>query len=79
MTDREKDKAFIDALLNFNKACEMYKLIFGASSLDRVFVISPGDIATEELNDSIKMLASAIANNEPLEQFDEDMWEHVKY
>ena len=59
--------------------CETYKSIFGESSLDRVFVLSPGDISTEELNDSTKMLASAIANDEPLEQFDEDMWEHVHY
>lgn len=77
MTD--KDKAFIDALNKFNSMCETYKSIFGESSLDRVFVLSPGDISTEELNDSTKMLASAIANDEPLEQFDEDMWEHVKY
>lgn len=79
MTDRDKDKAFIDALIKFNNMCETYKLIFGGNSLDRVFVLSPGDISTEELNDSTKMLANAIANDEPLEQFDEDMWEHVCY
>lgn len=77
MTD--KDKAFIDALNKFNSMCETYKSIFGESSLDRVFVLSPGDISTEELNDSTKMLANAIANDEPLEQFDEDMWERVRY
>lgn len=77
MTD--KDKAFIDALTKFNSMCETYKSIFGENSLDRVFVLSPGDISTEELDDSTKMLASAIANDEPLEQFDEDMWEHVHY
>jgi len=77
MTD--KDKAFIDALTKFNSMCKTYKSIFGENSLDRVFVLSPGDISTEELNDSTKMLANAIANDEPLEQFDEDMWEHVCY
>lgn len=77
MTD--KDKKFIDALNKFNSMCETYKSIFGENSLDRVFVLSPGDISTEELNDSTKMLASAIANDEPLEQFNEDMWKHVCY
>lgn len=77
MTDR--DKGFVDALTNFNSMCETYKSFFGENSLDRVFVISPSDISTEELKDSTKMLAAAIVNDEPLEQFDEDMWEHVKY
>lgn len=77
MTD--KDKAFIDALTKFNSMCETYKSIFGENSLDRIFVISPGDISTEELDDSTKMLASAIANDEPIEQFDADMWDDVCY
>lgn len=77
MTDR--DKGFVDALTNFNSMCETYKSFFGENSLDRVFVISPSDISTEELKDSTKMLIAAIINNEPLEQFDEDMWEHVCY
>lgn len=75
----DKDKAFIDALNKFNSMCETYKSIFGENSLDRVFVLSPGDISTDELNDSTKMLAAAIANDEPIEQFDENMWERVRY
>ncbi len=74
-----KEKAFIDALNKFNNMCETYKSIFGENSLDRVFVVSPGDISTQELNDSTRMLAAAIANDEPIEQFNEDMWEHVCY
>ena len=77
MTD--KDKKFIDALNKFNSMCEVYKSIFGENSLDRVFVLSPGDISTEELDDSTKMLAAAIANDEPIEQFDVDMWDDVCY
>ena len=73
------DKAFNDALTRFNGMCEAYISMFGENSLDRVIVIHPNEITVEELDDSTKMLAAAIANNEPLEQFDEELWEHVRY
>jgi hypothetical protein len=73
------DKAFNDALTRFNSMCEAYISMFGENSLDRVIVIHPNEITVEELDDSTKMLAAAIANNEPLEQFDEELWEHVRY
>nr|DAQ74020.1 MAG TPA: Golgi resident protein GCP60, 3A, GOLD, 3A, Aichivirus, Antiviral.0A [Caudoviricetes sp.] len=73
------NKAFNDALTRFNGMCEAYTSMFGENSLDRVIVIHPNEITVEELDDSTKMLAAAIANNEPLEQFDEELWEHVRY
>ena len=73
------NKAFNDALTRFNSMCEAYISMFGENSLDRVIVIHPKEISVEELDDSTKMLAAAIANNEPLEQFDEELWEHVRY
>lgn len=73
------NKAFNDALTRFNGMCEAYISMFGENSLDRVIVINPNEITVEELDDSTKMLAAAIANNEPLEQFDEELWEHVRY
>ena len=73
------NKAFNDALTRFNGMCEAYISMFGENSLDRVIVIRPNEITVEELDDSTKMLAAAIANNEPLEQFDEELWEHVRY
>ena len=73
------NKAFNDALTRFNSMCEAYISMFGENSLDRVIVIHPNEITVEELDDSTKMLAAAIANNEPLEQFDEEVWEHVRY
>ena len=73
------NKAFNDALTRFNGMCEAYISMFGENSLDRVIVIHPNEITVEELDDSTKMLAAAIANNEPLEQFDEELWEHVRY
>ena len=73
------DKAFNDALTRFNSMCEAYISMFGENSLDRVIVIHPNEITVEELDDSTKMLAAANANNEPLEQFDEELWEHVRY
>nr|DAN03934.1 MAG TPA: Golgi resident protein GCP60, 3A, GOLD, 3A, Aichivirus, Antiviral.0A [Caudoviricetes sp.] len=73
------NKAFNDALTRFNSMCEAYISMFGENSLDRVIVIHPNEITVEELDDSTKMLAAAIANNEPLEQFDEELWEHVRY
>lgn len=73
------NKAFSDALTRFNGMCEAYISMFGENSLDRVIVIHPNEITVEELDDSTKMLAAAIANNEPLEQFDEELWEHVRY
>lgn len=75
----KEDKAFNDALNRFNGMCEAYISMFGENSLDRVIVIHPNEITVEELDDSTKMLAAAIANNEPLEQFDEELWEHVRY
>lgn len=73
------NKAFNDALTRFNSMCEAYISMFGENSLDSVIVIHPNEITVEELDDSTKMLAAAIANNEPLEQFDEELWEHVRY
>ena len=73
------NKAFNDALTRFNSMCEAYISMFGENSLDRVIVIHPNEITVEELDDSTKILAAAIANNEPLEQFDEELWEHVRY
>lgn len=73
------NKAFNDALTRFNGMCEAYISMFGENSLDRVIVIHPNEITVEELDDSTKMLAAAIAKNEPLEQFDEELWEHVRY
>lgn len=73
------NKAFNDALTRFNGMCEAYISMFGENSLDRVIVIHPNEITVEELDDSTKMLAAAIANNEPLEQFDEELWKHVRY
>lgn len=73
------NKAFNDALTRFNGMCEAYISMFGENSLDRVIVINPNEITVGELDDSTKMLAAAIANNEPLEQFDEELWEHVRY
>lgn len=73
------NKAFNDALTRFNGMCEAYISMFGENSLDRVIVIHPNEITVEELDDSTKMLAAAIANNEPLEQFDKELWEHVRY
>lgn len=73
------NKAFNDALTRFNGMCEAYISMFGENSLDRVIVIHPNEITVEELDDSTKMLAAAIANNEPLEQFDEELLEHVRY
>ena len=73
------NKAFNDALTRFNSMCESYISMFGENSLDRVIVIHPNEITVEELDNSTKMLAAAIANNEPLEQFDEELWEHVRY
>ena len=73
------NKAFNDALTRFNSMCEAYISMFGENSLDRVIVIHPNEITAEELDDSTKMLAAAIANNEPLEQFDEELWKHVRY
>lgn len=73
------NKAFNDALTRFNGMCEAYISMFGENSLDRVIVIHPNEITVEELDDSTKMLAAAIANNEPLKQFDEELWEHVRY
>ena len=73
------NKAFNDALSRFNGMCEAYISMFGENSLDRVIVMPPNKITVEELDDSTKMLAAAIANNEPLEQFDEELWEHVRY
>lgn len=73
------NKAFNDALTRFNGMCEAYISMFGENSLDRVIVIHQNEITVEELDDSTKMLAAAIANNEPLEQFDEELWEHVRY
>lgn len=78
MTTKD-NKAFNDALYRFNGMCEAYISMFGENSLDRVIVIHPNEITVEELDDSTKMLAAAIANNEPLEQFDEELWEHVRY
>lgn len=78
MTTKD-NKAFNDALTRFNSMCEAYISMFGENSLDRVIVIHPNEITVEELDDSTKMLAAAIANNEPLEQFDEELWEHVRY
>ena len=78
MTTKD-NKAFNDALTRFNGMCEAYISMFGENSLERVIVIHPNEITVEELDDSTKMLAAAIANNEPLEQFDEDVWEHVRY
>ena len=75
MTTKDK-KAFNDALTRFNGMCEAYISMFGENSLDRVIVIHPNEITVEELDDSTKMLAAAIANNE---QFDEELWEHVRY
>lgn len=73
------DKSFNDALTRFNSMCEAYISMFGENSLDRVIVMPPNKITVEELDDSTKMLAAAIANDEPLEQFDEELWEHVRY
>lgn len=78
MTTKD-NKAFNDALTRFNGMCEAYIFMFGENSLERVIVIHPNEITVEELDDSTKMLAAAIANNEPLEQFDEELWEHVRY
>lgn len=78
MTTKD-NKAFNDALTRFNGMCEAYISMFGENSLDRVIVIHPNEITVKELDDSTKMLAAAIANNEPLEQFDEELWEHVRY
>ena len=78
MTTKD-NKAFNDALTRFNGMCEAYISMVGENSLDRVIVIHPNEITVEELDDSTKMLAAAIANNEPLEQFDEELWEHVRY
>ena len=78
MTTKD-NKAFNDALTRFNGMCEAYISMFGENSLDHVIVIHPNEITVEELDDSTKMLAAAIANNEPLEQFDEELWEHVRY
>lgn len=75
----KEDKSFNDALNRFNSMCNAYTSMFGENSLDRVIVIHPNEITVEELDDSTKMLAAAIANNEPLEQFDEELWEHVRY
>lgn len=77
--EAKNNKAFNDALSRFNGMCEAYISMFGENSLDRVIVIHPNEITVEELDDSTKMLAAAIANNEPLEQFDEELWEHVRY
>jgi hypothetical protein len=78
MTTKD-NKAFNDALTRFKGMCEAYISMFGENSLERVIVIHPNEITVEELDDSTKMLAAAIANNEPLEQFDEELWEHVRY
>ena len=78
MTTKD-NKAFNDALTRFNGMCEAYISMFVENSLERVIVIHPNEITVEELDDSTKMLAAAIANNEPLEQFDEELWEHVRY
>lgn len=69
--------SYTKALDRHNKIYDAYLAVFGEHSLDRVIYCEPFNATTDEIDASSRLLAKAIADNKPLEQIDEEIWNNL--